>query len=98
MNVESKILGFMELQRTITRNLPLVEGKMFTGDEVYLDFKEWRNCMFHDCVIVVTYGVFKAVGNNFNGCTFIADEGTPAHAVLSLDHMIKESSNKERDK
>jgi len=95
MNVEKKILNYIQLSKTITRNIPVVEGKAYSDDEIYLDFNHWRNCVFNDCNIIIDYGILKLVDNEFNGCKFITDIGSPAGAILKIDHLIRNQGSNE---
>jgi hypothetical protein len=45
-----------------------VDSKVFTNEDIMLDFNRWRNCTFRNCNIIVKYGEFDLVSCNFDKC------------------------------
>lgn len=98
INFESKVLEFIRLKGTVTRNLPLFGGVTFSEEEVYVDFNHYENCTFDKCSIIIEYGLSRLNNCKFNKCRFITTNGSPAYFVLQLDRMIRESSMLEENK
>ena len=88
-NLDSAILTYTRNSKALTMNLPLIEGKTFTNEIIWLDFADYQNCTFENCTIIVEYGVLKLTGNHFELSKIIAPEGSPANAVLALDRLLR---------
>ena len=59
-----------------------VEGATFRNQHIDLDFTHWEKCLFINCTIYTTYGIFKLINNDFSNCKLSL--AGPAETVARL--------------
>ena len=96
MSFESKVLAFRNLVEEIKRRRPLVEGKTFRDDYIFVDFNRYNKCSFINCTLIFEFGICSFANCDFSRCKFEAKPGSPASLILEFDRSIKESASKER--
>lgn len=96
MSFESRVLAFRNLFDEIGRKMPIVEGKTFTEEYVYVDFNRYNNCVFTNCTLILEFGMCSFTHCSFSGCKFEAKPGSPASLILEFDRQIRESAFREQ--
>ena len=96
MSFESKVLEFRKLADEIIRRTPLIEGKTFRDEYIFVDFNRYNKCSFINCTLIFEFGICSISNCDFSGCKFEAKTGSPAFAILKFDRMIREAAFKER--
>jgi hypothetical protein len=96
MSYESKVLAFRNLFDEIGRRMPIIEGKTFNEEYVYVDFNKYNHCIFTNCTLVFEFGICAFANCEFSGCKFEAKTASPASLVLSFDRLIRESAFREK--
>jgi len=96
MSYESRVLAFRNLSDEIMRKMPVIEGKTFENEDVYIDFYRYSKCGFTNCTLILEFGMCSLTHCNFSGCRFEAKTGSPASFVLAFDREIRESAFRER--
>lgn len=88
MNYSEALLQFYEAYKTLGRKYPVIQNETIKNEEVRIDFKEYRNCKFKNCEIILEWGIFRLGSCNFDSCTFILVEGSPAQMAIKIAAMI----------
>jgi hypothetical protein len=96
MSFESKVLAFRNLVEEISRRRPLIEGKTFKEDYVFVDFNRYKKCSFVNCTLIFEFGLCSFSNCDFSHCKFEAKSGSPASLILEFDRTIRESALRER--
>jgi hypothetical protein len=45
-----------------------VIGRTFKDDTIFLDFSYYEKCSFINCTLVIEYGFFHLIDNDFSNC------------------------------
>jgi len=70
-----------------TLNLVLVQRRHFADEAVYMDGREFKDCEFRGCRLLVKTGRFRITGNvHMSECTFEIDG--PARGVQSIFELL----------
>ena len=92
------VLDFIKLTETITRKMPITDGKTFEDEVVYIDFNDYRNCIFKKCTIILEYGICRMDNITFDACNFEGKMGSPASFAIQMERSLREAAELEKHK